>query len=82
MRHFAASCARGWIHYTRLDDSANCGTLAAQLQNRHRHAGAPRAGHGLPMTGALQAMRRGNGIGKPLNCAMAFFSTVRDFAVT
>ncbi|CDS53924.1 deoxyribodipyrimidine photolyase-related protein [Polaromonas sp. CG9_12] len=86
MRHFAESLrARGWtVNYTRLDDSANGGTLAAQL-HRDIDTLSPQA---LVMTApgdwrVLQSMRTAaNASGKPLDLRddRHFFSTVRDFA--
>ena len=86
MRHFAeALYARGWtVHYTRLDDSTNAGTLAAQLQTDIDTL-APRA---LVMAApgdwrVLQSIRAAaTAAGKPLDVRddRHFFSTVRDFA--
>ena len=86
MRHFAESLrAQGWtVHYTRLDDSGNLGTLAAQLASDIVTL-APEA---LAMTApgdwrVLQALRGvARAAGKPLDVRddRHFFSTVRDFA--
>ena len=86
MRHFAESLRqRGWtVHYTRLEDASNLGTLAAEL-----HAAIDTlAPEGLVMTApgdwrVLQALR---GVAKVADKLLDirddrhFFSTVRDFA--
>ena len=86
MRHFAESLReRGWtVHYTRLDDSRNRGTLAAELQA----ATGMLAPEALVMTApgdwrVLQALRAvAKASGKPLDVRddRNFFSTVREFA--
>lgn len=86
MRHFAAGLsARGWaLHYTRLDDAANTGTLAAELA-RAVQALRPQA---LVLTApgdwrVLQALRgQARALGVPLELRddRHFFATVRDFA--
>ena len=86
MRHFAESLrARGWtVHYTRLDDSGNLGSLAAQLTSDIDTL-APEA---LVMTApgdwrVLQALRGvAKTSSKPLDIRddRHFFSTVREFA--
>ena len=86
MRHFAAGLsARGWaLHYTRLDDAANTGTLAAELA-RAVQALRPQA---LVLTApgdwrVLQALRgQARALGVPLDLRddRHFFATVRDFA--
>ncbi|WP_341908371.1 cryptochrome/photolyase family protein [Polaromonas sp. YR568] len=86
MRHFAESLrARGWtVHYTRLNDTGNCGTLAAELI----HAIETLKPERLVMTApgdwrVLQALRGvSTATGKPLDIRddLHFFSTVRDFA--
>jgi deoxyribodipyrimidine photolyase-related protein len=86
MRHFAAQLRdRGWtVHYARLDDAANRGTLAGELQATI-HALAPEA---LVMTApgdwrVLQALRSvAQAANKPLDIRddRHFFSTVREFA--
>jgi len=85
MRHFAAGLsARGWaLHYTRLDDAANSGTLAAELARAVR-ALRPQA---LVLTApgdwrVLQALRgQARALGVPLDLRddRHFFATVRDF---
>ena len=86
MRHFAVQLReRGWtVHYTRLDDSGNCGTLAGELQAATTRL-APEA---LVMTApgdwrVLQAMRAvAKASSQPLDVRddRNFFSTVREFA--
>lgn len=86
MRHFAESLrARGWtVHYTRLDDKGNRGTLAAELT----HAIDALKPERLVMTApgdwrVLQALRGvSTTTGKALDIRddLHFFSTVRDFA--
>ncbi|MDB5779326.1 MAG: cryptochrome/photolyase family protein [Polaromonas sp.] len=86
MRHFAESLrTRGWtVHYTRLDDGGNQGTLAAQLESDIGML-APEA---LVMTApgdwrVLQALRgaaRASSKRLDIRDDRHFFSTVRDFA--
>ena len=86
MRHFAESLrARGWtVHYTRLDERSNCGTLAGELQSAIDLL-APVA---LVMTvpgdwRVLQGLRAvAKASGRPLDMRddRNFFSTVREFA--
>ncbi len=86
MRHFAESLrARGWtVHYTRLDDKGNRGSLAAELT----HAIETLKPERLVMTApgdwrVLQALRGVSAAtGKALDIRddLHFFSTVRDFA--
>ena len=86
MRHFAGQLrGRGWtVHYAKLDDAGNCGTLAGALQAAI-DALQPEA---LVMTApgdwrVLQALRgAAQAAGKPLDIRddSHFFSTVREFA--
>jgi deoxyribodipyrimidine photolyase-related protein len=86
MRHFAAQLrGRGWtVHYAKLDDVGNCGTLAGELQAAIDTL-QPEA---LVMTApgdwrVLQALRgAAQAARKPLEIRddSHFFSTVRDFA--
>ncbi len=85
MRHFAESLrSRGWtVHYTRLDDTGNRGTLATELT----HAIEALKPERLVMTApgdwrVLQALRGVSAAtGKALDIRddLHFFSTVRDF---
>ncbi|MGQ9723984.1 MAG: cryptochrome/photolyase family protein [Tepidimonas sp.] len=86
MRHFGAELsARGWaLHYTRLDDAANTGTLGGELA-RAVEALRPQA---LVLTApgdwrVLQALRsQARALGVPLELRddRHYFATVRDFA--
>ena len=86
MRHFAVQLReRGWtVHYSRLDDSGNCGTLAGQLQAAITGL-APEA---LVMTapGDWRVLLDLRGAAKAADKLLDirddrhFFSTVRDFA--
>ena len=86
MRHFAAQLrGRGWtVHYARLDDAANRGTLAGELLATI-NALQPEV---LVMTApgdwrVLQALRGvAQATNKPLDIRddLHFFSTVREFA--
>jgi deoxyribodipyrimidine photolyase-related protein len=86
MRHFAVElAARGWaLHYTRLEDAANTGTLSGELK-RAAQALRPQA---LILTApgdwrVLQALRdaaRALGLPLELRDDRHFHATVRDFA--
>ncbi|MDB5886377.1 MAG: cryptochrome/photolyase family protein, partial [Polaromonas sp.] len=86
MRHFAESLRlRGWtVHYTRLDDGGNRGTLAAELQGAI-DALAPEA---LVMSApgdwrvlqALRAVAKASSLALDIRDDRNFFSTVREFA--
>ncbi|GAB4209256.1 MAG: cryptochrome/photolyase family protein [Tibeticola sp.] len=86
MRHFASELtARGWaLHYTRLTDAANTGTLSGELA-RAAQALRPQA---LILTApgdwrVLQALRgqaRALGLPLALRDDRHFYATVRDFA--
>ncbi|MGC9163301.1 MAG: cryptochrome/photolyase family protein [Thiomonas sp.] len=86
MRHFAVElAARGWaLHYTRLEDAANTGTLSGELA-RAAQALRPQA---LILTApgdwrVLQALRdaaRALGLPLELRDDRHFHATVRDFA--
>ncbi len=86
MRHFAAELtARGWaLHYTRLDDPANTGSLATELR-RAVQALRP-AGLVLTAPGdwrvlhALQSEAKALGLPLDLRDDRHFYATVRDFA--
>ncbi|MGC8807144.1 MAG: cryptochrome/photolyase family protein [Thiomonas sp.] len=86
MRHFVVDiAARGWaLHYTRLTDAANTGTLAGELA-RAVQALRP-AGLVLTAPGdwrvlhALQAQAKALGLPLDLRDDRHFYATVRDFA--
>jgi len=85
MRHFAEHLrARGLpLHYTRLDDAANTGTLAGELSRTLQHL-QPAA---LVMTApgdwrvlqSLRALAREQNLPLEIRDDTHFFSTVRDF---
>jgi len=86
MRHFAQQLReRGWpLHYTVLDEPANTGTLAGELQRTLQQV-QPRA---LVLTApgdwrvlqALRAVAQAQGLALDIRDDTHFFSTVRDFA--
>ncbi len=86
MRHFAQQLReRGWpLHYTVLDDPANTGTLAGELQRTLQQV-QPRA---LVLTApgdwrvlqSLRAVAQAHGLALDIRDDTHFFSTVRDFA--
>jgi deoxyribodipyrimidine photolyase-related protein len=86
MRHFAAELReRGLpLQYTRLDDAANTGTLAGELQRAIQHLQPQRLVLSAPgdwrVLQALRAMAAQAGLPLDLRDDTHFFSTVRDFA--
>ncbi len=86
MRHFAETLtAKGFpLHYTRLDDTANPGTLATALRqaiDQHRPAQLVMTAPGdWRVLQALRSVARDAGIPLDLRDDTHFFSTVREFA--
>ncbi|MBI3347721.1 MAG: cryptochrome/photolyase family protein [Burkholderiales bacterium] len=86
MRHFALTLrgAGRALHYTRLDDDDNPGTLAAQLQadiRRLRPAGLVMTAPGdWRVLQAIKAVAEASGLPLDVREDRHFFVTVRDFA--
>ncbi|RZL31152.1 MAG: cryptochrome/photolyase family protein [Rubrivivax sp.] len=86
MRHFALALrgAGRPVHYTRLDDEGNPGTLAAQLQadiTRLRPAGLVMTAPGdWRVLQAIQAVAEANALPLDIREDRHFFGTVREFA--
>ena len=86
MRHFAQTVRqRGWpLLYTRLDDPANCGTLALQLEDALRSIQPQALVMSAPgdwrVLQALRAMARTHALGLDVRDDTHFMSTVREFA--
>lgn len=86
MRHFALALrgAGRALHYTRLDDGGNPGTLAAQLQadiRRLRPAGLVMTAPGdWRVLQAIKAVAEASGLPLDIREDRHFFVTVREFA--
>lgn len=86
MRHFAADiAARGWaLHYTRLDDAANTGTLAGELARAAQALRPARLVLTAPgdwrVLHAIQVEAKALGLPLEVRDDRHFYSTVRDFA--
>lgn len=86
MRHFALGLrgAGRALHYTRLDDDGNPGTLAAQLQadiRRLRPAGLVMTAPGdWRVLQAIKAVAEASGLPLDIREDRHFFTTVREFA--
>ena len=86
MRHFALALrdAGRALHYTRLDDEGNPGTLAAQLQadiRRLRPAGLVMTAPGdWRVLQAIKAVAQASGLPLDIREDRHFFVTVREFA--
>jgi len=86
MRHFAQALQQAGrpLHYTRLDDSGNRGSLAAQLQADLQRLRPQRLVLTAPgewrVLKALQAVAQAAGLPMELREDRHFFCTVREFA--
>jgi deoxyribodipyrimidine photolyase-related protein len=85
MRHFAARLkARGWtIHYTRLDEPNNAGTLAGELTKAIRHTQPQQLVMTAPgewrVLQSLRSVASTHDLSLEIRDDTHFFSTVRDF---
>ena len=86
MRHFAVHVqALDWpLHYVRLDDDCNCGTLALELQaaieRLHPQALVMTAPGDWRVLQALRGVAKDNALALELRDDRHFFSSVREFA--
>jgi deoxyribodipyrimidine photolyase-related protein len=85
MRHFAARLkARGWtIHYTRLDEPNNAGTLAGELTKAIRHTQPQQLVMTAPgewrVLQSLRSVASTHDLSLEIRDDTHFFSTIRDF---
>ena len=85
MRHFAIALrdAKRSLHYTRLDDAANCGSLGAQLQADIERLRPARLVLTMPgdwrVLQALKAVAEANHLPLEIREDRHFFSSVADF---
>ena len=86
MRHFAQSIeANGWpVHYTRLDDNDNMGTLAGELDKALQKFKPQQMVMTAPgewrVLQNLRSIAKKNNLQLEIRDDTHFFSTVRDFA--